>query len=172
MKSLIALLLLALITISTIAAIDTDAKVSGYSGVIEMVKNRPFLRHSEGSLRLLLASQSMLDSLGIALAAGDSIHAEGVVKGDLLFTGKLYHENKVFILRDLLTGESPNQASTYHVETKGCIGCNLCPSQCPTGAIKMIKGKAQIDPALCIECGICIEGNGKFRGCPVRAIKK
>ncbi|MDZ4182866.1 MAG: 4Fe-4S binding protein [Candidatus Cloacimonadaceae bacterium] len=172
MKSLIALLLIALITIGAIAAIDTDAKVSGYGGVVEIVKNRPFLRHSEGSLRLLLASQSMLDSLGIVLAAGDSIYVEGIAKGDLLFTGKLYHQNKVHILRDLRSGESPNQASTYHVDSKSCIGCNLCPSQCPSGAIKMVKGKAQIDPALCIECGICIEGNGKFRGCPVRAIKK
>ncbi|MDP2174100.1 MAG: 4Fe-4S binding protein [Candidatus Cloacimonadaceae bacterium] len=172
MKYLIALLLITLISVSAFAAIDTDAEISGYRGVVEMIKHRPFLRHQEGSLRLLLASQSVLDTLGLAISAGDSLYVEGIVEGDIILVSRLFNDKGLYILRDFYSGEVRPEASTYHVDAKGCIGCKLCVGNCPTSAIKMVKGKAVIDPALCIECGICIEGIGKFRGCPVRAIKK
>lgn len=61
----------------------------------------------------------------------------------------------------------------YYVESKTCIGCRLCVSQCPVNAISMQKGKAVIDMDKCISCGICKNGNpsNNYKGCPVEAIK-
>ncbi|MDP2173949.1 MAG: 4Fe-4S binding protein [Candidatus Cloacimonadaceae bacterium] len=54
-----------------------------------------------------------------------------------------------------------------------CIGRKLCVIYCPVDAITMVKGKAVIDADKCIDCGICINGNGDdFDGCPVSAISK
>jgi MinD superfamily P-loop ATPase len=42
----------------------------------------------------------------------------------------------------------------YVIKEK-CIGCRKCQKYCLTGAIKVIKGKAIVNPILCIGCGIC-----------------
>lgn len=57
---------------------------------------------------------------------------------------------------------------TQHVVTDQCRGCFARPCQvnCPKGAISFIDGKAHIDTALCINCGICKES------CPYTAIIK
>lgn len=49
-------------------------------------------------------------------------------------------------------------------ETK-CITCGACVAICPVEAIKIVNGKAKIDPKKCIACGSC------ERFCPVGAIK-
>lgn len=73
---------------------------------------------------------------------------------------------------DLINKNTTNEKSkTHKVREKDCIGCQLCVSACPTKAISMVNGKAVIDPDKCINCGICINGNGgEFSGCPVKAI--
>ncbi len=59
----------------------------------------------------------------------------------------------------------------YKVIPDKCIGCQLCVSRCPVNAITMVDGIAVIDPAKCINCGICANGNNSdFNGCPVSAI--
>ena len=61
----------------------------------------------------------------------------------------------------------------FKVNADKCIGCQLCVSKCPVGAITMVKGKAVIDANKCIGCGICADGNGDdFNGCPVKAINQ
>ena len=45
-----------------------------------------------------------------------------------------------------------------------CVGCTKCVRVCPTEAIRVRGGKAQIDPNRCIDCGQCIEV------CPVNAL--
>jgi hypothetical protein len=42
------------------------------------------------------------------------------------------------------------------VDTDKCTGCELCTKWCPTNAIQMKNGKAQIDPKKCIGCAECI----------------
>ena len=47
-----------------------------------------------------------------------------------------------------------------------CIGCQICLSECPVGAIRLsAEGVAVIDPEACIGCGKCSEV------CPVGAVR-
>ncbi|MCL2555888.1 MAG: 4Fe-4S binding protein [Firmicutes bacterium] len=48
--------------------------------------------------------------------------------------------------------------------TPECIGCEACIDSCPTNAIIMKEGVAEIVAPDCIECGACIPT------CPVNAI--
>ncbi len=51
------------------------------------------------------------------------------------------------------------------LELSRCTGCTTCLKHCPTEAIRIRDGHAQIDPERCIDCGICI------RNCPSNAKK-
>ncbi len=51
------------------------------------------------------------------------------------------------------------------VDTDKCTGCGICEQNCPTGAIRVVEGKAVINSSLCTGCGNCI------RVCPVGAVK-
>ncbi len=46
-----------------------------------------------------------------------------------------------------------------------CTGCTTCLKHCPTEAIRIHDGHAEINPERCIDCGICI------RNCPNNAKK-
>jgi ferredoxin len=45
-----------------------------------------------------------------------------------------------------------------------CTGCESCVTECPSEAIRMVDGKAFVDPETCVDCGVCIDV------CPVEAI--
>jgi ferredoxin len=60
-------------------------------------------------------------------------------------------------------GLDPKDAG-LRVNQQECIGCNKCSGVCPYDAIRIINGKAVIDPSKCVECGRCVEV------CPVNAI--
>ena len=42
------------------------------------------------------------------------------------------------------------------LDVSRCTGCTTCLKHCPTEAIRIHDGHAQIDPNRCIDCGICI----------------
>jgi electron transport complex protein RnfB len=48
----------------------------------------------------------------------------------------------------------------------GCMGAGSCVDVCPNLAIECRDGYAQIDPELCVSCGVCI------RTCPKHLIKR
>ncbi len=48
---------------------------------------------------------------------------------------------------------------------EGCMGLGSCVSACPTGAIHVADGCAQVEPSLCIGCGACV------RSCPRHIIE-
>ena len=49
------------------------------------------------------------------------------------------------------------------VDKEKCTGCESCVSECPSDAISMVDGKAEVSDA-CVDCGVCIDA------CPVEAI--
>lgn len=54
----------------------------------------------------------------------------------------------------------------YHaitVDTDKCMGCTHCMKSCPTEAIRIRGGVANINPDRCVDCGNCL------RACPVDA---
>jgi NADH:ubiquinone oxidoreductase subunit F (NADH-binding) len=57
---------------------------------------------------------------------------------------------------------------TYSINTKKCVGCQLCAKKCP---VEVISGKAKqthtINQKACIKCGICYD-NCKFKAVEVR----
>lgn len=55
-----------------------------------------------------------------------------------------------------------HHALTVHNDL--CIGCTHCMSVCPTHAIRVRKGKANIIANKCVDCGEC------YKACPVSAI--
>jgi len=52
----------------------------------------------------------------------------------------------------------------YQVDTSSCTGCGTCEKVCPTDAVKIVAGIAEIDHSLCNDCGSC------FYTCPKGAI--
>jgi ferredoxin len=51
------------------------------------------------------------------------------------------------------------------VDEDKCVGCGVCVQQCPTDAISLKDGKAEIDMEKCIRCGRCHEA------CPQNAVR-
>ena len=45
---------------------------------------------------------------------------------------------------------------SVHLDESKCVGCTNCIKRCPTGAIRVRNGKAQITKESCIDCGECI----------------
>ena len=49
------------------------------------------------------------------------------------------------------------------VDKDTCTGCEACLTECPSEAIVMNDGKAEVTDA-CVDCGVCVDA------CPVEAI--
>lgn len=55
----------------------------------------------------------------------------------------------------------------YHsltINTERCLGCTHCVSKCPSGALRIVGGKATLRPNWCLDCAECM------KACPVDAI--
>ncbi len=62
--------------------------------------------------------------------------------------------------------ETPKETFYHALEFRKelCMGCSHCMMKCPTEAIRVVHGKAIVNPDRCIDCGEC------YRICPYSAI--
>ena len=176
---IIPLLLLAAIVLMATSpsyGFDIEAEVRAYRGHYLVENGIPYVLEEGIKHRLLLAPKEALDSLGISLVEGDSLYVEGApLKQGVLVTRLAPDvENGLdWSLRDYdLIYNYYDEVTTTKVNPNRCIGCKLCVPNCPVNAITMEKGKAVIDTVRCVECGICVDGSGRWKGCPVGAIDK
>lgn len=62
-------------------------------------------------------------------------------------------------------GCSTSPAGAYlEVDNAKCTGCARCTGVCQVDAVRIVDGKAVIDPTKCVRCGKCVEI------CPVNAV--
>ncbi len=173
MKKYISILILIVMALMLFAVV-TDEEIMAYRGHYLLDNGKHYILTDEGKFHLLMAPPAALDSLGIKLVSGDSLYVEAPKALNSLYVTKIMYKDEFYTLR---IGDGMYKAydekSTYAVDAKKCIGCQLCVRNCPVGAISMVKGKAVIDQGECVACGICIQGNDKnFKGCPTRAISR
>ncbi|MFH0982537.1 MAG: [Fe-Fe] hydrogenase large subunit C-terminal domain-containing protein [Planctomycetota bacterium] len=50
----------------------------------------------------------------------------------------------------------PKRAHGFRIDESKCTGRSACMRACPTQAIRVRRGKAQLIPELCIDCGSCL----------------
>ncbi len=178
MKKLSLSLILIISAIVFLAAVtaykDTvKSETTAYTGTYKLDKGKPYLLEGKNQRLLLLAPPEAMDSLGVHLSDGDTLTIRGAFTQGAILVTSIQHGEDTYVLRsDDLATNNYDECSTVKVTPAKCIGCKLCVPNCPVGAISMLNGKAVIDSIKCVSCGICIDGNGKFRGCPVRSISK
>lgn len=56
--------------------------------------------------------------------------------------------------RETAPGELKPRGLRLHF-LNNCVGCGDCVKACPSGAMKIVDGKAKADPELCLTCGYC-----------------
>ena len=47
------------------------------------------------------------------------------------------------------------------IDKEQCIGCESCVATCPTGALSMEDGKANVNEDTCVSCGACVGEIGR-----------
>ncbi|MGM0508086.1 MAG: 4Fe-4S binding protein [Fusobacteriota bacterium] len=82
----------------------------------------------------------------------------------LRYKPRLFH-NKICPFGALLKTAGKISFLSHTVDKEKCIGCKKCETVCPTGAISVNDGKANIDKEMCHQCLNCLEI------CPVNAIE-
>ena len=63
------------------------------------------------------------------------------------------------------TNTIQNIYHAIYIDKSACIGCTACLKNCPTKAIRIVKGASVIDKRKCVDCGNCM------RVCKSNAVK-
>ena len=143
----------------------TNLTISQYEGALINQDDNWFIQTETGPVQVHFGTDEELSGLVLVVTEHENISAQCAFIEDKLTVISYSFEQEKKILRDA-EGKILSAVSSrgYQVDTAACIGCNICPSRCPTGALTMVKRKAVIDADLCIDCGICVDI------CPVNAI--
>jgi [FeFe] hydrogenase (group B1/B3) len=80
-----------------------------------------------------------------------------------LAVDEIGEKNQIIEIIDIACDECPTER---YIITEACRGCmaHKCIQACPKDAIRLVHGKAMIDPTICVSCGKCKEA------CPYNAI--
>lgn len=174
MKRIITLSLIVIFLVLSLNVFSDLAKAESFTGKLKSIGGDWFLNTGEDFYQLNLAPEEFLAEKGIVFEAKMQVELMGILGEDelIVYSIKIGEEFIAIRNEEGTALWSEEGVKPYVVNPKKCISCRLCVSQCPTGAITMVKGKAVIDEAKCIACGFCAEGNGKFKGCPTSAISQ
>jgi len=174
MKKKLMIIIVVLITIvfNVFSQSNEKIELTNYSGKLKQIADNWFLNTGEDIVELSLAPDEFLKENNIALTSKMELSLNGIKQEDELVVHSFIIDGNEFKIRDEY-GKALWEIKPYYVEADKCIGCRLCVSPCPQGAITMVKGVAVIDADKCDGDGICALGDGKkYKGCPVDAIKQ
>ena len=171
-KWIIIIAILLTITFNVFSETNEKIELTNYAGKLKQIGENWFLNTGEDIVALSLAPDEFLKENKIELTSKMEISLNGIMQEDELIVHSFIIEDTEIQIRDE-AGEALWKIKPYYVEADKCIGCRLCVSPCPQGAITMVKGVAVIDADKCDGDGICVNGDGKrYKGCPVDAIKQ
>lgn len=171
-KWIIIIAVLLTIAFNVFSESNEKIELTNYSGKLKQIGESWFLNTGEDIVELSLASDEFLKENKIELSSKMELSLNGIMQEDELVVHSLIIEGTEIKVRDEF-GDALWKIKPYYVEADKCIGCRMCISACPTGAITMIKGVAVIDADKCDGDGICAFGDDKkYKGCPVDAIKQ
>lgn len=171
-KWIIIVAILLTIAFNVFSESSEKIELTNYSGKLKQIAGNWFLNTGEDIVELSLAPDEFLKENRIELTSKMEISLNGIMQEDELIVHSFIIEEIEIHIRDK-SGEALWKIKPYYVEADKCIGCRLCVSPCPQGAITMVKGIAVIDADKCDGDGICVNGDGKrYKGCPVDAIKQ
>ena len=175
-KSLVISVTFIIVIISFLSLFSIDKPVLEiFEGKLKDMGGEWFIISDGDFFQLNLAPDEFLKENKIILTSKEKFKAEGIIIDEVINVYRIYSDDSIIELRDISgtpLWQEEKQVGHFHINPKMCIGCQLCVSVCPTGAISMIHGRAVIDADKCIDCGICENGNGDYKGCSTGAIKK
>jgi ferredoxin len=152
--------------------IVNTGKYVSLTGILSVQDDVYSLQTDSIKVELLTAPEEYLEDHGADLQDQDTLTVTGYNTCCQMLVSSIQEGKRTAIIRSQLGTPYiiSNDQKTYAANPAICIGCGLCPKNCPANAITMIKSKAVTDETKCISCGICEKGNGKtFKGCPVKA---
>ena len=174
MKKKWIIIIAVLLTIAFNVFSESNEKIetTNYSGKLKQIGENWFLNTGEDIIALSLAPDEFLKENKIELTSKMEISLIGIMQDEELVVHSFIIDGTEIKIKNE-SGEALWKIKPYYVEADKCIGCRLCVSPCPQGAITMVKGVAVIDADKCDGDGICVNGDGKkYKGCPVDAIKQ
>ncbi|WP_083818927.1 NADH-ubiquinone oxidoreductase-F iron-sulfur binding region domain-containing protein [Desulfotalea psychrophila] len=109
-------------------------------------------RGKEGDIELLL-------EVGEAVNAGSLCGLGKSAANPVLTTIKYFRDEYEAHIRDKACPACAcKDLISFHIDPEKCTGCTACARACPVSAISGEKRQVhQIDQALCIRCGVCLE---------------
>ncbi len=150
-----------------------ENKIQSLSGTVSLKRDVYYLQAGKESRILVMIPPAAMDSMGFHPQAGDTLTVSGIDAKPAFICSSAVYKGEIYTFRTEDNQPAWKGFYSWLVNAKQCIGCRLCYSYCPVGAITMVKAKAVIDQSLCAGCNICIAGNNQnYRGCPVNAISK
>ncbi|MCF7858167.1 MAG: 4Fe-4S binding protein [Candidatus Cloacimonetes bacterium] len=132
-----------------------------------------FLIFNGDFYQLDLAPEEYLAEKNINLETNSNFRGEGKLSNNVITIVNIHTVDNIVDIRNqngkpLWTEKE--DLGHFIIDRRKCIGCQLCVAVCPTNAILMKYGFAEIDAGKCIDCGICINGIADYKGCPTYAI--